>query len=125
MFLMIRLVPSVDPLDQCRRFPRIGVRFADGRTAGSGSRLLAPLDVDVAKDDSGISTEPILRMGGGGGGVGWPSLRCLGVSPSHPADHSGCTCHFPPLVTPSPRLSSTVPPYAELPSGVTLALSSR
>jgi hypothetical protein len=53
-------------LDQALRFPRIGVRFADGRTAGREASFRG--DLDVAKDDRGIPTEPILTMTGGGGG---------------------------------------------------------
>jgi hypothetical protein len=52
------------------RWPRIGVRFADGRTAGREATF--PGHLDVAKDDRGIPTEPILTMAGGGGGSnGW------------------------------------------------------
>jgi hypothetical protein len=52
------------------RGPRIGVRFADGRTAGREAAFLGHLD--VAKDDRGVPTEPILTMvGGGGGSHGW------------------------------------------------------
>jgi hypothetical protein len=52
--------------DPGQRFPRIGVRFADGRTAGREATFRGHLD--VAKDDQGIPTEPILTMTGGGGG---------------------------------------------------------
>lgn len=57
------------PVDPMRRFPRVGVRFADGRTAGRQTVGL-PGSLDVAKDDQGIPTEPIVRMTGGGGGSG-------------------------------------------------------
>ena len=60
-----RMLGGAGP-DQALRFPRIGVRFADGRTAGREANLGSNLD--VAKDDRGIPTEPILRMTGGGGG---------------------------------------------------------
>lgn len=53
-------------LDPGQRFPRIGVRFADGRTGGREATFRGHLD--VAKDDGGIPTEPILTMTGGGGG---------------------------------------------------------
>jgi len=53
-------------LDPGQRFPRIGVRFADGRTAGREATFRGHLD--VAKDDRGIPTEPILTISGGGGG---------------------------------------------------------
>jgi hypothetical protein len=53
-------------LDLGQRFPRIGVRFADGRTAGREAPFGGHLD--AAKDDDGIPTEPILTMSGGGGG---------------------------------------------------------
>jgi hypothetical protein len=51
--------------DPGRRFPRIGIRFADGRTAGREATF--PGYLDVAKDER-IPTEPILTMSGGGGG---------------------------------------------------------
>jgi hypothetical protein len=45
-------------------FPRIGVRFADGRTAGQGGAGFGRRsDVDA----DGLPTEPILRSNGGGG----------------------------------------------------------
>jgi len=51
-----------------RRMPRVGVRFADGRSAGESG---APHGGGgVSKDDQGFPTEPILRMTGGGGGTG-------------------------------------------------------
>jgi len=53
-------------LDPSHRFPRIGVRFADGRTAGRDASFPGPHD--TPKDDQGIPTGPILRMTGGGGG---------------------------------------------------------
>jgi len=52
-------------LDPGQRFPRIGVRFADGRTAGREATFRGHLD--VGKDDGGIPTEPILTITGGGG----------------------------------------------------------
>jgi hypothetical protein len=55
--------------DWARRVPRIGVRFADGRTAGRRAAGF-PGAFDVAKDEQGIPTEPIVRMAGGGGGSG-------------------------------------------------------
>lgn len=50
-----------------RAFPRIGVRFSDGRTAGRESEF-RPLPFDVPKDEHGFPTQPITRMTGGGGG---------------------------------------------------------
>ena len=46
--------------------PRIGVRFADGGTAGREGWFGAP--DDMPKDADGIPTVPILRSLGGGGG---------------------------------------------------------
>jgi hypothetical protein len=46
--------------------PRIGVQFADGQRAGSRPGAL----FDVAKDDAGIPTEPVMIPGGGGGSDG-------------------------------------------------------
>jgi len=54
--------------DPTRRFPRIGVRFADGRTAGRKGGFRG--HADVIKNDQGIPTEPILMWSGGGGGTG-------------------------------------------------------
>ena len=51
-----------------RSFPRLGIRFADGRTAGRHSAWHPD-----ARDDRGMPTEPIVRMvnagGGGSGGM--------------------------------------------------------
>ena len=47
-------------------FPRVGVRFSDGRTAGDRTRLFGGMD--VPKDDEGIPTQPIISGAGGGGG---------------------------------------------------------
>jgi hypothetical protein len=59
-------------LDPVHRWPRIGVRFADGRAAGREGTLFHGGHLNVAKDDRGIPTEPILTMAGGGGGShGW------------------------------------------------------
>jgi hypothetical protein len=44
--------------------PRIGVRFADGRTAGRALDWLAPRP---AVEADGVPAEPVLRMQGGGG----------------------------------------------------------
>ena len=57
-----------------RRIPRVGVRFADGRSAGENASDGGPLFAgrDVEKDSDGFPREVILRMvGGGGGGLGW------------------------------------------------------
>lgn len=60
-----RLMRGGDPM---QRFPRIGLRFADGRTVGRGANEPMFGPGDVAKDDQGIPTEPVMRMTGGGGG---------------------------------------------------------
>jgi len=60
------LLGGVGGPDMAQRFPRVGVRFADGRTAGREASF--PGHLDVAKDDDGIPTEPIVSMSGGGGG---------------------------------------------------------
>jgi hypothetical protein len=52
------------------RWPRVGVRFSDGKVGGQGSlfRGLAELH----RGDDGIPTEPHVGMAGGGGGSnGW------------------------------------------------------
>jgi hypothetical protein len=49
--------------DILQRFPRVGVRFADGRTGG---REVAPSELE--KDADGIPTRPIVQLAGGGGG---------------------------------------------------------
>ncbi len=46
--------------------PRIGIRFSNGQSAGTGSRSLA----DLPKDDEGIPTEPVILGGGMNGGGG-------------------------------------------------------
>jgi hypothetical protein len=51
-----------------RRMLRVGVRFADGRSAGRSATW--PGGGSMSKDDQGIPTEPVLRMTGGGGGTG-------------------------------------------------------
>jgi hypothetical protein len=51
-------------------WPRIGVRFADGRTAGRSPVI--GFTNEVPKDKDGFPVEPFIRMvGGGGGGSGW------------------------------------------------------
>jgi hypothetical protein len=51
-----------------QNWPRVGVRFADGRSAGREN--FGPSVFDVPKDDAGIPTVPVLgHMGGGGGGA--------------------------------------------------------
>lgn len=60
----IAMMRGPDPM---RSFPLIGVRFADGRTAGRTGA--APFGMaDIPRDAEGIPTEPVLRMTGGGGG---------------------------------------------------------
>ena len=68
------------------RWPRIGVRFADGRTAGREATF--PGHLDVTKDDRGIPTEPILTMAGGGGGShGWQfSVWVFPLPPAGPLE---------------------------------------
>ncbi len=61
--------PRRFPLRPGRMFdsgPRIGVRFANGQSAGD--RLVSMFD--VAKDDDGVPTQPVIVGGGGGGGGG-------------------------------------------------------
>lgn len=43
--------------------PRVGVRFADGRTAGREASF-----GEIDKDGDGVPTQPIVHMAGGGGG---------------------------------------------------------
>ncbi len=52
-------------------WPRVGVRFADGRTAGRSPGFGAAQH--LRKDEHGIPLEPVVRMtgGGGGGSSGW------------------------------------------------------
>ena len=53
------------------RWPRLGVEFADGRRAGSRGFPMGHL-LEVAKDDAGLPSEPILApRGGGGDGSSW------------------------------------------------------
>jgi hypothetical protein len=54
------------PLRNSVQFPRLGVRFADGRTAGHEHRSGNP--ADLAKDERGVPVDPVLRFTGGGGG---------------------------------------------------------
>ena len=49
------------------RGPRFGFEFSDGRRAGHSTRLGG---LNVAKDENGIPTEPVLMPRGGGGGGG-------------------------------------------------------
>jgi hypothetical protein len=51
------------------RFPRVGVRFSDGR---EGGRKLQGR-TDMAKDENGLPIEPFISFAGGGGGgpQGW------------------------------------------------------
>jgi hypothetical protein len=50
-----------------RNWPRVGVRFADGRTAGQHSPTLGSPG-GPPKDAAGSPTVPVLRFTGGGGG---------------------------------------------------------
>jgi hypothetical protein len=54
--------------DPTGRFPRIGVRFSNGRTAGRAAGH--PDRSRLAKDEQGVPTEPFIGGGGGGGGMG-------------------------------------------------------
>lgn len=57
-----------------RRLPRVGVRFADGRTAGREASLFGPPQ-DVPKDDDGIPTVPVVRFTGSSRGAGGYHVR--------------------------------------------------
>ena len=77
----ISLLMRVDPrrvrdmMDMLRplgahRWPSVGVRFADGRTAGSAAAL--GVVHDLAKDEHGIPVEPFMSVGSRGGSPdGW------------------------------------------------------
>jgi hypothetical protein len=58
---MLEMLRPIGPY----RWPQVGVRFADGRTARR-----EPFTPDLPKDEQGVPTEPIVSMGGGGGGPG-------------------------------------------------------
>jgi hypothetical protein len=63
---MVALVHGGGP----RRFPRVGVRFANGQTAGRSPGFGG--GGGLRKDKDGVPTEPFVGMtGGGGGGTGW------------------------------------------------------
>jgi hypothetical protein len=49
------------------RSPRVGIRFADGRTATSDLGISA----DLPKDERGVPTVPIVSVRSGGGFGGW------------------------------------------------------
>jgi hypothetical protein len=59
--------PSEVAVASPRNWPRVGVQFSDGRTAGQTALALGP-DLDLRKDDDGIPTVPVVRFVGGGGG---------------------------------------------------------
>ncbi len=76
---MINLLMRVDPrkvrdmIEMLRplganRWPRVGIRFADGRTAESGTGIASI--VDLAKDEDGIPIDPFMSIGSGGGAPG-------------------------------------------------------
>lgn len=67
-----RLVHGGDP-QLARRYPRIGVRFADGRTAGREAWVFGPPEVPKGVD--GIPTEPVVHFLGSGGGSHGYHLR--------------------------------------------------
>jgi hypothetical protein len=78
---MMNLLMRVDPrkvgdmMEMLRplganRWPRVGVRFADGRTAGRGPGIGSM--PDLAKDEHGVPIEPFMSMGSQGGAPsGW------------------------------------------------------
>ncbi len=61
MMEMLRVVGS-------SRWPQVGLRFADGRTASSGPGV--GFRPDLPKDEHGVPTEPIVSMTEGRGGPG-------------------------------------------------------
>jgi hypothetical protein len=69
-----QLIVGGPGLDMGSRLPRVGIRFADGRTAGREADLYG-IPADVPKDDDGIPTEPVLRFMGSGGGSGAYHVR--------------------------------------------------
>jgi hypothetical protein len=54
------------PIRSATRFPRVGVRFADGRTAGQADDIRSP--AELPKDDRGVPIDPVVRYTGGSGG---------------------------------------------------------
>jgi hypothetical protein len=73
---MINLLMRVDPrkvrdmIDMLRplganRWPRVEVRFADGRTAEPGTSI-----PDLAKNEHGVPIDPFMSTGSGGGAPG-------------------------------------------------------
>ena len=46
--------------------PRLGIRFSNGQSAGSAPQSM----FEVAKDEEGVPTQPVIVGGGGGGGGG-------------------------------------------------------
>jgi hypothetical protein len=61
---MMELLRPVGP----NRWPRVSVRFADGRTAGARSGIASMSD--LPKDDQGVPIDPFVSVGAGGGGPG-------------------------------------------------------
>jgi hypothetical protein len=64
-------VPPSPPRPPLRRgmldmAPRVGIRFSDGRSAGAEPQSI----FDVAKDQDGVPTEPVIVSGGYSGGGG-------------------------------------------------------
>jgi hypothetical protein len=59
---------SADRIGGPNRWPRVGVRFADGRTGGRGQRRRGGMDIE--KDEKGLPTGVYVGFGGGGSG-GW------------------------------------------------------
>lgn len=76
---MINLLMRVDPrkvrdmIEMLRplganRWPRVEVRFADGRTAEPGTGIASI--PDLAKDEHGVPNDPFMSIGSGGGAPG-------------------------------------------------------
>jgi hypothetical protein len=63
------MIEMLRPLG-ANRWPRIGVRFSDGRTAGRGPGIGSM--PDLAKDEHGVPVEPLMGVGSQGGAPsGW------------------------------------------------------
>jgi hypothetical protein len=104
------------PAGPVHRWPRIGIHFSDGRAAGREATLFHGGHLNVAKDDRGIPTEPILTMtGGGGGSHGWDFS--VWVFPLPPTDLLRCMWRSRLLMLASRRSSSTVDSCALRPPG--------
>jgi hypothetical protein len=58
--------PSYGGPDPTHRFPRFGVRFADGREGGRSAPTRG--HGAIRTDDRGVPIDPVVRPAGGGGG---------------------------------------------------------